>query len=628
MCGFVAILGKQKSDQEISRMAQAVAMRGPDDSGEYIDEHFSTIHHRLAIIGADARGHQPMCINDVTVAFNGCIYNYQALRKQLEQDGVHFQSNCDTEVLPHLYQRFGTSMFAMLNGMFSIVLWDKQKKHCLIGRDAFGEKPLFVCEQDGRIGFASLLSAFERGNWSLTPDLHAIRDVLVNMRVEAPRTMYQEVSQLPAGCYAIARAGEAIAIRRYHFLPEAGQAPDMNPADIQAEVKVLLQDAFNMRLISDKPLGVFLSGGVDSSLIAGMLAKQSNHPLHTFSVRFAGGPQDYDESRFAQQVATHLETEHQTLEVNANAHETLHNLALAFDQPVSNAAALPMYLISQAAKPYVDVALSGVGGDELFGGYPRYLGMAWHQRLRRMPGRKLALACLQNIGDSNSSRNLRGRLRRFLQGLDLDPAEAYMQWTRTVDSKWSAIFTKAQPTPFTRPWQSAAKSYGNLAGLLERYGAVNGAMAYDVLTYLNDDLLAMSDRMSMAHGLELRAPFLDTRLLSLMSTLDPAWKLSGMPWQENLKIMLKSITSDYVPHATIYRSKQGFMAPIKHWLRNDLSDEVEALVASNPLGGLVRREFANEQWQRHQHGEDRSDILWGLLLMNRWVMQRGWSFET
>lgn len=626
MCGFVAILGKQKSEGELTRMAQAVAMRGPDDSGEYVCEGFAAKHHRLAIIGADSRGHQPMSVDDVVITFNGCIYNYQALRKQLEQDGVHFQSDSDTEVLPHLYRRFGASMFAMLNGMFSIVLWDKREKICLIGRDAFGEKPLFVCEQAGRIGFSSLLSGFEKGDWSLTPDLHAVHAILTTMRVEAPATMYQEVSQLPAGCYAIARAGEAIAIRRYHFLPEPDQPLDISPDEVQGEIKTLLEDAFSMRLVSDKPLGVFLSGGVDSSLIAGVLAQKTNQPLHTFSVRFAGGTADYDESGFAQSVANHLGTEHQTLEVNADAHHALNDLALGFDQPITNSAALPMYLISQAAKPYVDVALSGVGGDELFGGYPRYLGMAWQQKLRHLPARNLALTCLQKLGDSGSSRNMRGRLRRFLQGLNLNPDEAYQQWMRTTGADWSHMFTQQEPSMSARTWHSASDAYGGLAGLLQRYGAVNGAMSYDILTYLNDDLLAMGDRMSMAHGLELRAPFLDTRLLSLMTTLHASWKVKGMPWQEHLKVVLKSITTDYIPHDMVYRPKQGFMAPIKHWLRSDLAQDVENLTQSNPLGGLVRREFIQEQWQRHQCGEDRSDILWGLLLMDRWMQQRGWQF--
>ncbi|PCI45134.1 MAG: asparagine synthase (glutamine-hydrolyzing) [Proteobacteria bacterium] len=626
MCGFVAILGKQKSAGELTRMAQAVAMRGPDDAGEYTDEHFSAIHHRLAIIGADMRGHQPMCVDDIVIAFNGCIYNYQALRKQLEKDGVHFQSDSDTEVLPHLYRRFGNSMFAMLHGMFAIVLWDKREQQCLIGRDAFGEKPLFVCEQAGRIGFSSLLSGFEKGDWSLTPDLHAVHDVLTTMRVEAPATMYQEVSQLPSGCYAIARAGEAIAIRRYHFLPEPEQPMDIAPNEIQREIKTLLEDAFTMRLVSDKPLGIFLSGGVDSSLITGILAQKASQPLHTFSVRFAGGTADYDESGFAQNVADYLGTEHQTLEVNADAHHALNDLALAFDQPITNAAALPMYLISQAAKPYVDVALSGVGGDELFGGYPRYLGMAWHQKLRHIPARNLALTCLKKLGDSHSSRNMRGRLRRFLQGLNLNPDEAYQQWMRTTEAHWSHMFTQEKPAASARTWLSSSDAYGGLAGLLQRYGSVNGAMSYDVLTYLNDDLLAMGDRMSMAHGLELRAPFLDTRLLSLMTNLDTSWKVKGMPWQEDLKVMLKSITTDYIPHDMVYRPKQGFMAPIKHWLRSDLAQDVENLIESHPLGGLVRPDFIREQWQRHQHGEDRSDILWGLLLMNRWMQQRGWQF--
>jgi len=625
VCGFVALWGQHPRLSECQRMASAVAKRGPDDDGSYQDESFTAVHHRLAIVGADARGHQPMHIDGVVVVFNGCIYNYPDLRQQLEEDGIQFTSDCDTEILPHLYRRYGATMFSMLQGMFSMVLWDTQKQVGLIGRDALGEKPLFVCEQGGRIGFASTLSAFEQGDFTLTPDIHAVQDVLIRMRTEAPRTMYQEISQLPAGCYAMLGQGESLQIRRYFFLPEP-EPLQLSGDDLKKHVKQHLEQAFSLRMLADKPVGIFLSGGVDSSLITAMLARQSSMPLHSFCVRFTGASDDYDESRFAQQVADHLGCEHQTLEVHADAIQCLDDLARAFDQPVSNAAALPTYLISQAAKPYVDVALSGVGGDELFGGYPRYLGMAWHQRLQGLPARSLLLSLLNRWGDSDSSRNIRGRLRRFLQGLDMDAARAYEAWTRTVEADWNQMFQVPDIGAFARGWQNSTNVYGGLSGLLSRYGVVNGAMAYDLQSYISDDLLVVGDRMSMAHGLELRAPFLDTNLVNLMVNLPEKWKVKGLPWQEQLKVLLKEIACDDLPRDVVYRPKQGFMAPIKHWLRADLAGEVEALAASQALGGLIRPEFVQEQWGLHQGGHDRSDILWGLLLMNRWMQQRGWQF--
>jgi asparagine synthase (glutamine-hydrolysing) len=199
---------------------------------------------------------------------------------------------------------------------------------------------------------------------------------------------------------------------------------------------------------------------------------------------------------------------------------------------------------------------------------------------------------------------------------------------RTTQAQSQAMFTQAFKPKTMCDWQGTADAYGGLQGLLASYGEVNGAMTYDVQTYLNDDLLAMGDRMSMAHGLELRAPFLDTRLLALMTTLPVSYKVKGLPWQEHLKVLLKEIALDYLPRDVVYRPKQGFMAPIKHWLHGDLADEVQALLQGNPLGGLVKREFVQMQWTKHQRGEDKSDILWGLLLMNRWMTQRGWSFET
>jgi len=348
--------------------------------------------------------------------------------------------------------------------------------------------------------------------------------------------------------------------------------------------------------------------------------------LHTFSVRFADGADDYDESRFARRVAEHIGSEHRVLEVTADAHRTLDELAAAFDQPVINTAALPTYLISREAKPYVDVALSGVGGDELFGGYPRYLGMAWHSRLRKLPGRGMARSLLSMLGDSGSSRNLRGRLRRFLEGLERDEADAYRMWMQTTDAADAEMLTVNPAGHSETHWDSAASSMGGLAGLLEHFGPVNGAMAYDLLTYLPDDLLAVGDRMSMAHALELRAPFLDTRILSMVLTLPADSKVAGWPWQEHLKLMLRRIAARRLPQDCVYRPKQGFMAPVKHWLRDELAGEVEALIAGKPLAGLVRPEFIRGQWQAHSQGHDRSDILWGLLLLDRWMRQRDWRF--
>ncbi len=625
MCGFVSILGKTDA-VELRAMASAVAARGPDGQGEFMSSEFSAIHHRLAIIGPDARGNQPMQVDDVVVVFNGCIYNYKDLREKLEADGVIFQSDSDTEVIPHLYRRFGLGLFNLLEGMFSIVLWDKREQICLVARDVFGEKPLFVCEQDGRMGFASSQNAFEKGKWSLTPKLSSVYQILTRMRAEAPQTMYEEVSQLPAGCYAIAKAGQPLQIRRYFFLPEPDQPLDLTADEIKPEVKSMLVKSITSKTVSDKPLGVFLSGGVDSSLIAGMLKQDAGQDVHSFCVRFMDAPKDYDESVYARQVADHLGTQHQTLEVNATAHQALDDLATAFDMPVTNSAALPTYLISREAKKHVDVALSGVGGDELFGGYPRYLGLKWHEKLQGLPVRSVVLKVLESLGDSASSRNLRGRLRRFLQGLNDEPADAYRRWTSTTDAAWSDMFHGMQLSQPEHAWKNASQVAGGLEGLLQSYGTVNGVMIDDVIHYVSDDLLVVGDRMSMANGLELRAPLLDAGLFSFMATLDDSWKVQGLPWQEKLKVLLKEITCDYLPKAMVYRPKQGFMAPIKHWMRADFEDDIQAMIAAKPLGGLVRESFVQEQWGRHQQGEDRSDILWGLLLMNRWMQQHGWQF--
>ncbi len=627
MCGFVAVLGRH-GEGEPERMAAAVAMRGPDDRGAFDDGVFAAVHHRLSIIGPDARGRQPMTLRYVTVVFNGCIYNYRTLRRELEAGGARFVSDTDTEVLLHLYLRDGETMFEQLRGMFAIVLWDARKKRLLAARDPFGEKPLFVCSQGGRIGLASTLAAFEAGDWALTPDVRAVHDVLTRMRVGAPRTMYREVRQLPPGCVLEATPAGDMRRGRFFRLPEAGEIEA--PADMaEAERRLadMLDEAFAARTVADRPMGVFLSGGVDSSLIAESLARQASAPPRTFSVRFADGAPDYDESVWAARVAAHVGSRHEVLEVRAGAHEALHALAQAFDQPVTNSAALPAWLIARAAKPHVDVALSGVGGDELFGGYPRYLGMAWHARLRRLPGRRLMVRCLRALGDAGGSRNLRGRVRRFLEGLEYAPQEAYLSWTAASDAGWTEMFTQPDPAEAeVSSWPDWAAEEGGLAGLLARYGPVNGAMAWDRTTYLPDDLLTVGDRMSMAHGLELRAPFLDVRLADWALLLPAGFKVAGPPWREGLKLLLRRLARKRLPPEVVDRPKQGFMAPVKHWLRGPLVGEVRRLMDGAPLGGLLRAEFVQREWARHERGEDRSDMLWGVLLMDAWMRQRGWRF--
>ncbi len=610
-------------------MAEAVARRGPDDEGYAREEPFAAIHHRLSIIGPDTRGRQPMTIDGVTVVFNGCIYNYRELKRELEAGGVRFASDTDTEILPHLYRRHGTGMFARLNGMFAMVLWDVSTRELIAARDPFGEKPLYFCEQSGRLGLASSLAAFERGNWQLTPNLHAVADIIRGQAASAPVTMYREVWQMPPGCVLRRTSGEELERVRYFYLPAPSSLADDAGETVQFRLERQLDAAFLLRAVSDKPLGIFLSGGVDSSLVAESLARQLPGPIHTFSVRFSDGARDYDESTFAKRVAEHIGSVHQVLEVSAEAESSLHVLASAFDQPVANSTALPTYLICQAAKAHVDVALSGVGGDELFGGYPRYLGLRWHRRLRRIPApiRAMAQGLLENLGESEGSRNLRGRLRRLLSGLDKPPEDAYREWISSGLESWPEIFSLPEPDRQETMFAGAVEDHGGVGALFSGYGVVGGAMAYDVLRYLPDDLLTLGDRMSMAHALELRAPFLDVGLLTMAMALETGLKVSGPPWREGLKLILKDIARKRLPADVVDRPKQGFTAPVKHWLRGPLAGLVEAMISRGPLCGLVRREFVTAVWRQHQTGRDRSETMWALLLLDLWMHERGWDFR-
>ncbi len=622
MCGFIGVLGNCRT-AELERMAKPLDKRGPDDSGSVHCGDFHGLHKRLAIIGPDASGHQPMRLQQLHLLFNGCIYNYPELRLELEQLGHRFHTQTDSEVLLHMYQQYGQAMLPQLQGMYAFAIWDAQQQSLFLARDPFGEKPLYISQQQGRSVFGSSLRCFERSDLSLSPNTRALHPLLCRMRIQAPETMYQEVWQLPAGCYASIKGKETAKVSRFYHLPTTTHEP---PASIE-ELGQTLDRAFAKRMLSDRPLGVFLSGGIDSALIAESLARQSTQTVQSFSVRFSDASADFDESSHAAEIAHAIGAEHHILDVTANASEVLESLANAFDQPVSNSSALPTWLICQAAKKHVDVALSGVGGDELFGGYPRYLGMRWHQRLRRLPARHSLLKILQKMGDSQSQRNLRGRLRRFLQGLDMDTATAYQHWISVGHQSWSQMFQIEASQPVQHPCHDALTDHGQLRGLQAQYGVECGSMMHDVLSYLPDDLLLLGDRMSMDHSLELRAPFLDTDLLHCALRLPSSQRLAGPPWKEGLKIALKSLAQQRLPASVSQRPKQGFMAPIKHWLRHELSDRVEHMVQQQALGAAIRPEFMQRIWQQHQQGHDHSDMLWGLLLLDTWMQQRQWNLQ-
>ena len=619
MCGFIAVLGKT-SRQELARALVPLAPRGPDDEGIHLEPGFGCAHRRLAIVGPDARGAQPFVRDDVVVVFNGCIYNYPALRRDFAQQGMAFASRTDTEILPLAWRRWGEEMPRHLEGMFAFVLWDRRTKTLFAATDAFGEKPLYLAREGGRWLFASLLTAIAPLLSSRTLSPAAIAELVQTMRIRAPRTILQGVWRVPPGV-AIAIQHDELRAWRWFRAEEARPRAFADVQQAEEATAQALDASVAARTLADRPLGVFLSGGVDSSLVADALVRTTGR-AHTFSVRFADAPPGYDESAHAAKVARAIGAEHEILEVRAEAASALHALAEGLDQPIGNSTALPMLLLAQAARRHVVVAMHGVGGDELFGGYPRHLGLLWHRRLGRIPPLR-ALGRMLARKEAAVAASRWGRVQRFFAALALPPEDAYARWLAALPA----------PPALSVPPENAPSSWlpdvlaeaGGMPGLLMRFPPVHAAMLYDVLVYLADDLLVVADRTTMHAGLELRAPFLHPELLAIALGCRASWHVATRPGAWALKRLLKRLARKRLPREVWARPKQGFMAPVARWLRRELVPEARALAASPRLSRFLDARWIARLVAEHEAGRDRSDAIWTLLVLDRWLEVRGWA---
>ena len=620
MCGFVAVLG-ETSRKELARALVPLAPRGPDGEGMHVEAGFGCAHRRLAVVGPDARGAQPFERDGVVVVFNGCIYNHPALRRDFEREGARFSSDTDTEILPLAWRRWGRDMPRHLEGMFAFVLWDRRAKTLFAATDAFGEKPLHLAREGGRWLFASLLTALEPLLSSRRLSPAALAELVQTMRIRAPRTVLAGVARVPAGTALVVEDG---ALRAWRWFRAEETKPrafaDMQEAEQAAAAA--LDASVAARTLADRPLGVFLSGGVDSSLVADALVRVAGR-ARTFSVRFADAPPGYDESAHAARVARALGAGHEILEVRADAAEALGRLAEALDQPVGNSTALPMLLLAAAARRHVVVAMHGVGGDELFGGYPRHLGLLWHLRLRRLPPVRALARLAARMPEAAAAASRRGRVQRFLATLALAPRDAYARWLGALDAPPPLVVPAGEePAP---PLPDPLAGAGGMEALVARFGPVHAAMLHDVLVYLPDDLLVVADRTTMHAGLELRAPFLHPELLAIALGCRPSWHVATRPGPWALKRLLKRLAKKRLPREVWARPKQGFMAPVPDWLRGALLPEARALVASPRLARFFDRRWIARLVAGHEAGADRADALWTLLVLDRWLEARGWA---
>ncbi|GIX49575.1 MAG: asparagine synthetase B [Candidatus Tectimicrobiota bacterium] len=618
MCGIVGIKydapAQPVCEDVIHQMCQAILHRGPDDEGLYVDGAVGLGMRRLSIIDLST-GRQPIHNEDrsLWVVFNGEIYNYRELRADLQARGHRFYTQSDTEVIVHLYEELGSECFTRLNGMFAIALWDSRRRQLVLARDRVGKKPLYYAHDGRRWLFASELKALLRvPGFAPAVNLHALDYFLTLGCVPGDLCIFQGVHKLPAGHVLLVTAQGA---RRFPYWEVSFAVPpvDAGEAAYLETLRTLLFDAVRLRLISDVPLGAFLSGGIDSSTVVAVMAHLGMGEVKTFSIGFdeAG----YSELPYAREVATFLGTQHYELTVKPDMAKLLPELVWYFDEPFADSSAVPTYYVSQLARRYVTVVLSGDGGDELFAGYTRYFDPLPARLLQALP------AALRVQGLHALARRLPAgmRGRRWLLHTS-DRAAAYYA------TKLMTFDPERKQWLYTPELQAELDVQAPQRWLETYFDALPAATPtarrqyVDLKTYLTDVILTKVDRASMAVSLEARAPLLDYRLVEFAASLPDRYKVRGGQG----KYLLKALARQLLPASIVTRRKKGFSIPKARWLRQELYDFcADILLSARARGrGYFRPSAVEALLQAHRRGSrDFSDQLWALLCLELWHRQ-------
>lgn len=599
-----------------SRMAGTLRHRGPDDSGAFVQDGVVLAHTRLAIIDLSSAGHQPMGSMDgtVQVVFNGEIYNFKDLRADLLGKGHPFRSHSDTEVILNGYREWGTGVFARLRGMFAIAIWDARRGELVLARDRIGKKPLFYARHQGVLLFGSEIKAILAfPGFPRKPDLEAIHHYLTLQYVPAPWSAFEGVRKVPQASFLVASREGGERIESYWRLPEPSTARARPEGELREELIALLDEAVRLRMISDVPLGAFLSGGVDSSAVVAFMARHSPGRVKTFCIGFHEA--DYDERAYARMVAERYDTDHEEMVVRPDAMEVLPRLTWHYNEPFADPSAVPTYYVSQIARGKVTVALNGDGGDENFLGYPRYrtcLQTEWMSRLPRGV-RRLATNLARAI-PARLERHLVPRVaRRWLSHLSELDSRRYASSMAYFYEHDKAMGYGERMLPFLS---------SSSLDILERWFAqspsyVGGAGWTDIHTYLPDDLLVKVDVASMAHGLEARSPLLDHELMEWAARIPASQKIAN----GETKAILKSAMEPYLPREILYRPKMGFGVPIDHWLKAEMREFSRDVLLGDSARqrGLVKPEFVRMMLDEHANGVRLHHTrLWALLMLELW----------
>lgn len=595
--------------------------RGPDGWGEYRDDQIVLCHSRLSIIDLEG-GKQPIFNEDksICIIFNGEIFNYADIRKDLLKTGHRFATNSDTEVIIHAYEEWGDTCVEKFRGMFAFAIWDSKQHRLFIARDRLGIKPLFYTIKNNILYFASEMKAFiSFSNINRTIDENALAAYFTLSYIPAPLTIFNNINKLPAGHVLIVENGN-VTTRKYwdvYFAPDYS----MSEKFFTERFSELFEESIKLRMISDVPIGAFLSGGIDSGLVVAIMSKFSSNPVHTFSMGFGGEVGGYlDERGYARSIAERYLTKHQEFEVLPDVKTIIQQIVSSFDEPFADHSTIPSYYLYKLTGENVKVALSGLGGDELFGGYERYLGFKLSQLYNLLPkfiSDNIIKQLIETIPERKDSHYTINHLKRFVRYSSLPQDKRYFGYISTPGDIQSIFADK----------ESFMSGYNKCQQyILDLYNSQNATEPLDkifytdIKSYLPEDILACTDRLSMWHSLEARVPFLDHKLLEFCATIPSKYKIK---WCEK-KYLLKLVAKNYLPEEILTHRKQGFVGPMASWMRHDLKEYIFEVLDNNELNkhGIFDNNKVKLIITNHlEHCENNEKLIWSLIIFQEWYKE-------
>jgi len=623
ICGVYNYLNKTPIEQSLlKKMNDALYARGPDDEGYFIEGYIGLANKRLSIIDVEG-GKQPIFSEDgkVCIVYNGEVYNYIELRKELEGKGHVFKTKTDTEVIVHLYEEYGEDCVKHLNGMFAFAIWDFKEERLLLARDRFGIKPLFYSDRNGRLIFASETKAIVQDE-SVNKDIsfEAVHYYLTYLSVPSPLTIYKGIKKLPPASILICQDGK-VTERRYWSVEQ--KRLKFNSVEECCDVFYkLLKDSVKMQLMSDVPLGAFLSGGLDSSSVVGLMSQLSSQPVKTFSIGFE--EKEFDELKYARFIAKRFNTEHHELVMKPEDIGKMEDLIWNLDEPHGDSSALASYLVSKLASPYVKVALTGIGGDELFGGYHAYIAdklSIYYSIMPKLLTQKVIPNLIPHLKADTQRPSSTRRILRFLKYAHLPFERRHTKWMTLLgfdDNEKDELYSDFLKSK-TRGLDSfiVTNEFFEKGKVLE-LDLLNTAMYIDLNTYLNNDVLQQVDRMTMANSLETRVPFLDHKLVEFAFTIPSNLKLKGLTLKHLVRRTMKGLLTDEI----VKRQKHGFGVPIRVWFKSDfIRQNAEEFLNDS---SVKRRSFFKVEYVRrlineHVSGRaDNSHKLWLIMILEIW----------